>query len=117
MYARNQTNCLPPSPFSKIKEGVQDAAGAAKGAADSALALVETDTDTIVSRVQGATHALAKVVEDNRGHIDRVVRDIRDVASQPDTLLVAAIALEAALMYRHVAPFHHYSVSESLKPL
>lgn len=82
----------------------------AQKAADNALALVETDTNTLVRRFQGATHALTRVVENNRGHIDQIVGDVRDVASEPDTLLIATIALEAALMYRHVAPFHHYTV-------
>ncbi|GMK59810.1 hypothetical protein CspeluHIS016_0900270 [Cutaneotrichosporon spelunceum] len=101
----------PVSPSKALRSVANDTTEAVREVADNALALVDTDTRTIVTRIRKSADKVARTLgpalQSTEGHW----RNARDVLSQPNNLLIAAIALEAAALYYRVAPFHHVTLT------
>ncbi|CAK9782340.1 hypothetical protein CC85DRAFT_282382 [Cutaneotrichosporon oleaginosum] len=104
---------LPDSPASVklLRAAAQDAAEAALEVSDDVLALVETDTRTVIRRLRDTADKVGRVLGPALHSTEGHWRNARDILSEPGNLLIAAIALEGAVMYYRIAPFHHVTLS------
>ncbi|BEI87232.1 hypothetical protein CcaverHIS002_0705780 [Cutaneotrichosporon cavernicola] len=102
---------LPDSPAKVFRSVAQDTTEAFREVADDALALVETDTRNIVARLRDGADEVARVIRPVVHHTEEHWRNARDIFSQADNLLIAAIALEGAALYYRVTKFHHITLT------
>jgi hypothetical protein len=106
-----RTKTADSSPVKILRSAAEDVAETAREVADDALALVETDTRTVVARIRDAGDEVVRVLGPALHHTEGHWRNARDILSDPGNLLIAAIALEGAVMYYRVAPFHHVTLA------